>query len=311
MAVDLDVPARYGIRQSVGDTVGPGGINRSLRNVPVLVGHGRGHGRAVPRRLAAQHHQPDDLPHPGRLPARPASRPSASATRSATGPWTWPSPWASRPRRSRATVAGVNHFPVVTALDVDGRGRVRRPAGDGGRGRRPRRPCPAPGPARGGRDFSPPRLLPAPHPGPPLPRPVGRAARRRRPAPGRVRPVGAHRGVGVGGAFNVELDRHGHPPRAPGRVHRRRRRLAGRHQGAPDLAVGRAPGPGHRLAGDRHAAASCRSTSPTPGRCPTSRTGRWWSRSAWWTGTGSGAGTGRPARRRSPSWSAGTPRSPS
>ena len=38
MRVDLETPARYGIRQSVGDTVGPGGINRSLRNVPVLVG---------------------------------------------------------------------------------------------------------------------------------------------------------------------------------------------------------------------------------------------------------------------------------
>src|SRR5208337_2411604 len=37
MAVDLDVPARHGIHQSVGDSVGPGGINRSLRNVPVLV----------------------------------------------------------------------------------------------------------------------------------------------------------------------------------------------------------------------------------------------------------------------------------
>ena len=38
MAVDLDVPARYGIRQSVGDSVGPGGVNRALRNIPVLVG---------------------------------------------------------------------------------------------------------------------------------------------------------------------------------------------------------------------------------------------------------------------------------
>jgi alpha-galactosidase len=41
MAVDLEVPARHGIRQSVGDTVGPGGINRSLRNIPVLVEIGR------------------------------------------------------------------------------------------------------------------------------------------------------------------------------------------------------------------------------------------------------------------------------
>ena len=27
MAVDIDVPERFGIRQSVGDTVGPGGVN--------------------------------------------------------------------------------------------------------------------------------------------------------------------------------------------------------------------------------------------------------------------------------------------
>jgi alpha-galactosidase len=41
MAIDLDVPARHGITQTVGDTVGPGGINRSLRNIPVLVGIGK------------------------------------------------------------------------------------------------------------------------------------------------------------------------------------------------------------------------------------------------------------------------------
>src|SRR5688500_9941307 len=37
MAHDLEIPAAYGIRQSVGDTCGPGGINRSLRNIPVLL----------------------------------------------------------------------------------------------------------------------------------------------------------------------------------------------------------------------------------------------------------------------------------
>src|SRR5580700_11436672 len=41
MAVDIDVPARHGIKQSVGDSVGPGGISRSLRNVPILAGIGR------------------------------------------------------------------------------------------------------------------------------------------------------------------------------------------------------------------------------------------------------------------------------
>src|SRR5437763_7217077 len=38
MARDLGIPERYGIYQSVGDTVGPGGLSRALRNVPVMVG---------------------------------------------------------------------------------------------------------------------------------------------------------------------------------------------------------------------------------------------------------------------------------
>src|SRR5215208_1775541 len=37
MRKDLDIPLQYGIYQSVGDTVGPGGWSRALRNVPVLV----------------------------------------------------------------------------------------------------------------------------------------------------------------------------------------------------------------------------------------------------------------------------------
>jgi len=38
MANDLEIPYKYGIYQPVGDTVGPGGISRALRNVPVVVG---------------------------------------------------------------------------------------------------------------------------------------------------------------------------------------------------------------------------------------------------------------------------------
>src|SRR5438552_4833649 len=38
MGLDLAIPERYGIYQSVGDTVGPGGLSRALRNVPVMVG---------------------------------------------------------------------------------------------------------------------------------------------------------------------------------------------------------------------------------------------------------------------------------
>ncbi|MHB1519629.1 MAG: family 4 glycosyl hydrolase [Acidimicrobiales bacterium] len=37
MAHDLEIPARYGIRMPVGDTVGPGGIFRALRSAPIIV----------------------------------------------------------------------------------------------------------------------------------------------------------------------------------------------------------------------------------------------------------------------------------
>jgi len=36
MEHDLAIPLRYGIYQSVGDTVGPGGLSRALRNIPVV-----------------------------------------------------------------------------------------------------------------------------------------------------------------------------------------------------------------------------------------------------------------------------------
>jgi alpha-galactosidase len=37
MRHDIELPARYGLRQPVGDSVGPGGIARALRSVPVVV----------------------------------------------------------------------------------------------------------------------------------------------------------------------------------------------------------------------------------------------------------------------------------
>lgn len=36
-ALDLEIPASYGVVQTVGDTVGPGGLFRALRNIPVVV----------------------------------------------------------------------------------------------------------------------------------------------------------------------------------------------------------------------------------------------------------------------------------
>ncbi len=48
MEADVELPKKYGIYQSVGDTVGPGGISRSLRNIPVVVKLARNMERLCP-----------------------------------------------------------------------------------------------------------------------------------------------------------------------------------------------------------------------------------------------------------------------
>ena len=37
MRADLEIPAKYGIHQTVGDTVGPGGLSRALRSIPAVL----------------------------------------------------------------------------------------------------------------------------------------------------------------------------------------------------------------------------------------------------------------------------------
>jgi alpha-galactosidase len=119
MAVDLEVPARYGIRQSVGDTVGPGGVNRSLRNVPVLVGVAEDMAELCPDAWLL------NITNPMTCLTRAVCR--QTAVRSVglcheVGNWALDLAIAlGRPADAvRATVAGVNHFPVVTALEVEG-----------------------------------------------------------------------------------------------------------------------------------------------------------------------------------------------
>jgi alpha-galactosidase len=51
MVHDIEIPASYGLRQPVGDSVGPGGIMRALRSIPVMVDIAR----------ATEQHAPDAL----------------------------------------------------------------------------------------------------------------------------------------------------------------------------------------------------------------------------------------------------------
>ena len=119
MAVDLDVPAAHGITQTVGDTVGPGGINRALRNVPVLVGIGK----------AMEEHCPDAWMFNITNPMTCLTRSVCRETRIKTvglchevGTFCMDFAIAmGRPFEAvGCSVTGINHVPVLTSLELDG-----------------------------------------------------------------------------------------------------------------------------------------------------------------------------------------------
>jgi alpha-galactosidase/6-phospho-beta-glucosidase family protein len=58
MRADLEVPEKYGIFQTVGDTVGPGGLSRTLRNVPVFLGIARAMEQVCPQARMVNYSNP-------------------------------------------------------------------------------------------------------------------------------------------------------------------------------------------------------------------------------------------------------------
>jgi len=119
MAVDIDVPARHGIRQSVGDSVGPGGINRALRNIPVLAGIGHDMEECCPDALLLI------ISNPMTTLTLAVCRETSIKTVGLcheVGNFCMVLAIAfGKPHTAiRPVVTGVNHFPVVTELDIDG-----------------------------------------------------------------------------------------------------------------------------------------------------------------------------------------------
>ena len=132
MRHDLDVPARYGIRQSVGDTVGPGGIARCLRNVPVLVGIARDMEGVCPDAWLL------NLTNPMTTLCRAVTRETTIRTVGLCHEVTITRfllclLLSASFDEVNPTVVGVNHLPVITALDLhgdDGLARLRALLGD-------------------------------------------------------------------------------------------------------------------------------------------------------------------------------------
>jgi len=119
MRHDLEIPARYGIRQPVGDSVGPGGISRALRSVPVLLAIARAVERRSPDALLLNVTNP--LSALCRAVTRETGVRTVGLCNEVVGLQFVVSLLLDADlRRVDPVVAGVNHLPLVTALTVDG-----------------------------------------------------------------------------------------------------------------------------------------------------------------------------------------------
>ncbi len=134
MRHDIEIPNRYGIRQTVGDSVGPGGISRSLRSVPVILAVARAMERRCPEALLVNVSNP--LTALCRAVTRETSISTIGLCAEIVGlKFVLSLLFDADFTSIDPVVAGVNHLPLVTSLrigDRDGFAMLRRAlSGDG------------------------------------------------------------------------------------------------------------------------------------------------------------------------------------
>src|SRR6476661_9756018 len=119
MRHDLEIPERHGIKQSVGDTVGPGGVMRALRNIPVLVAIARDMEEICPDAWML------NITNPMTTLCRAVTRETSVKTvglchEIAGAQYTLSQILDADYRSFDFEVVGVNHLPLITALRIDG-----------------------------------------------------------------------------------------------------------------------------------------------------------------------------------------------
>lgn len=128
MRHDIQVPERFGIRQPIGDSVGPGGISRALRSVPVVLEIARNAEQYAPSALFVNVSNP--LTALTRTIARETRIRVVGLCNELVGLQFQLSLFFDVPMHDvDFVVGGVNHFPIVTELrlgdDTNGFDRLR------------------------------------------------------------------------------------------------------------------------------------------------------------------------------------------
>jgi alpha-galactosidase len=117
MQHDIEIPQRYGIRQPIGDSVGPGGIMRALRSIPVLLDIARDVESVAPNAWFV------NVTNPLTALCRSVTRETGVKTVGLCNEWVGCA-WMlsllfdSGMNEIDPVLGGVNHFPLATSLKV-------------------------------------------------------------------------------------------------------------------------------------------------------------------------------------------------
>lgn len=119
MRADLEIPKRHGIRQSVGDTVGPGGLARGLRHIPFAVQVARAMEALCPRAWLI------NLTNPMTTLCRAITKATSIRTIGLCHEITHvrallASLFSTAPESVQVEAGGINHLPVITGCQIDG-----------------------------------------------------------------------------------------------------------------------------------------------------------------------------------------------
>ena len=119
MGLDIAIPERYGIKQSVGDTVGPGGIVRALRNIPVMVDIARDMEQVCPDAWML------NLTNPMTTLTRSVLRETSINAVGLCHEVTIATFMLSLllecdMRKMKMEISGVNHLPIITKCEIEG-----------------------------------------------------------------------------------------------------------------------------------------------------------------------------------------------
>jgi alpha-galactosidase len=121
MRSDLEIPERYGIFQTVGDTVGPGGALRTLRNVPVFLHLGQAMERHCPKAWMLNCSNP--LSTLTRVVNKETSIRAIGLCHGVLGQVSFFAQFFDKQLQDCAYVnTGIDHCAWLTELSIDGRG---------------------------------------------------------------------------------------------------------------------------------------------------------------------------------------------